>query len=139
MRAKLIFHLTWVLNLSQSQFWKVSSQLQSAHGSQYNHPLLYSIIPQPAISAVTYHPQRLSLQHFQLLPVWVNPDLYPLADPPSGVVDGDTAEFGLAGRLAAADCLLLHSANEAATVHINKACLPRSESSATQGRKATKW
>lgn len=54
----------------------------------------------------------------------MNPDLYPLADPPSGVVDGDTAEFGLAERLAADDCLLLHSANEAATVHINKACLP---------------
>jgi len=54
----------------------------------------------------------------------VNPDLHPLADPPSGVVDGDTEEFGLAERLAADDCLLLHSANEAATVHINKACLP---------------
>lgn len=39
-------------------------------------------------------------------------------------MDGDTEEFGLAERLAADDCLLLHSANEAATVHINKACLP---------------
>lgn len=54
----------------------------------------------------------------------MNPDLYPLADPPSGVVDGDTAAFGLAERLAADDCLLLHSANEAATVHINAAGHP---------------
>lgn len=53
----------------------------------------------------------------------MDPDLYPLADPHSGVVDGDTEEFGLAERIAAHDCLLLHSANEAATVCINTACL----------------
>lgn len=104
--------------------------------AQGKYPVVYSI-PDPAVAEVTYHPQWLSLQHFQLLPVWVNPDLYPLADPPSGVADGDTEGFGLAERLAADDCLLLHSANEAATVHINKAS-SQQQSSATRWRKATK-
>lgn len=61
----------------------------------------------------------------------MNPDLYPLALPLSGAVDGDTEEFGLAEWLAADDCLLLHSGSEAATVHINKAWLSVQQFNAT--------
>lgn len=50
----------------------------------------------------------------QLLPVWVNPGLYPLAVPLSGVTDGVAEELGLAEWLATEECLLLHSASKAA-------------------------
>lgn len=42
----------------------------------------------------------------------MNPDLYPLAVPFSGVTVDDTEEFGLMERQVAEDCRLLHSGKE---------------------------
>lgn len=46
------------------------------------------------------------------IPVWMNPGLYPLVVPFSGVTVDDTEEFGLIEWQVAEDCRLLHSGKE---------------------------